>query len=78
MNILYCDAFERLLLDLDDPKPFQGSLVGFLGESMHLKGYITFKTAFGAEENAIHIKVSYIFIEESFSYNMIIGRLIFK
>lgn len=42
--ILYWDAFEELHLNLDDLNEFQGSLVGFLGNQVHMKGYITLKT----------------------------------
>lgn len=40
-DILYCDAFERLHLDPKDLKPFQGSLVGFSGGHVQMKGYLT-------------------------------------
>lgn len=40
-DILYWDAFERLCLDLEDLKPFKGSLVIFLGEKVQVKGYLT-------------------------------------
>lgn len=33
-NILYWDAFKRLILDLYVLKPFQGLLMGFLGKPM--------------------------------------------
>lgn len=36
-GILYYDMFESFRLDLDDLKPFQGSLVGLLSEQMQVK-----------------------------------------
>lgn len=48
--------------------------MGFLGEPIHVKGYIALKAIFGVEENARLIKVRYLVIDESSSYNMIIGR----
>jgi hypothetical protein len=47
-DILYYEAFEKLGLDLEQLQPFRGSLAGFIGEQVHVWGYITLKTTFGA------------------------------
>ena len=50
-DILYYDAFERLELDPDQLQPFKGTLAGFIGEQVHVRGYITLKTTFGFGRN---------------------------
>lgn len=45
-NILYLDAFERLLVDQDNLKVFEGSLVRFSDEHVQVKGYNTLKIIF--------------------------------
>jgi hypothetical protein len=47
-NILYYEAFEKLGLDLEQLQPFRGSQAGFTGKQVHVQGYITLKTTFGA------------------------------
>lgn len=63
MDILWWDAFKMLHLDLDNLKPFQGSLVRFLGELVEVKGYVTLQTTFGSEENTKRIKVMCLVID---------------
>lgn len=57
--ILYWDAFERLFLNSEDLKSFQGSLVGFSGEPVKVNGYVTLKNTFGASENVRQVNVRY-------------------
>jgi len=73
-DILYYDAFERLGLDSEQLQPFKGTLAGFTGEQVHVRGYITLRTTFGYGENAKTIKVNYLVINVPNSYNIIIGR----
>lgn len=58
-----------------DLKAFQSSLVRFLGKQTWVKSYITMTTIFGTEESARMIKVRYLVIDASFSYDMTVGRL---
>lgn len=51
VNILYGDAFERLCLEPEDLKPFQGSLVGLSGEQLQVKGYLTFRISFREQDH---------------------------
>lgn len=63
---------------MEDLKPFQGSLVGFLSKQEKIKGCITLKNAFGAGEcQADHDKI-YISIDAPSSYNKIIEQLAFN
>lgn len=52
--------------------------MGFLGKKVQVKGYITLKTTFGAKENTKQIKVMYLIIHLSSSYNMIMWRPTFN
>lgn len=56
----------------------RGLLVGFFGEHMQVKSYITQKTTFWEYDQAIEIKVKYLVIDALSSYNMIIGQPTFN
>lgn len=77
-DILYFDALERLCLDLEKLNVFQGLLVGFSCEQVHVKGYITLKIVFRADESTRMIKARYIVIDTPYSYYMIIRCLAFN
>lgn len=70
--------FDRIYLNPNDLNLFKGSLVGFFGEEMQVKGYIILNTIFGEQGKAKEIKVRYLFIDTHSSYNMIIGRPTFN
>ncbi|XP_024630733.1 uncharacterized protein [Medicago truncatula] len=72
-DILYYDAFEKLGLAPEQLQPFKGTVAGFTGEQVHVRGYVTLKTTFGSGENAETIKVKYLVINAPNSYNIIIG-----
>lgn len=40
-DILYYDTFDRMGLDPEQLQPFRGTLAGFNGEQVHVRGYIT-------------------------------------
>jgi hypothetical protein len=51
-DILYYDTFDRMGLDPEQLQPFKGTLAGFTGEQVHVRGYITLKTTFGSGSHA--------------------------
>jgi hypothetical protein len=51
-DILYYDTFDRMGLDPEQLQPFKGTLAGFTGEQVHVRGYITLKTTFGSGPHA--------------------------
>ena len=55
-------------------QPFQGTLSGFTGERVHVRGYITLKTIFGTGKQAKTIKIRYLVVNAPNSYNIVIGR----
>lgn len=73
-DILYYDTFDRMGLDPEQLQPFKGTLAGFTGEQVHVRGYITLKTTFGSGSHAKTIRVRYLVINSPSSYNIIIGR----
>lgn len=77
-DILYYDAFEKLGLAPEQLQPSKGTLAGFTGEQVHVRGYVTLKTTFGSGENAKTIKVKYLVINAPNSYNIIIERPAFN
>jgi len=58
-DILYYiyDAFEWLNIDYKNFQPFKGSLVGFVGEQVKVKGYVSIKTMFGEGQSAKMVRV---------------------
>lgn len=74
-DILYWDTFERFHLNLEDLKPFKGSLVGYYEELMQV---IHCKDHLWRAGSIQKIKVKYFVIDVYSSYNMIIGRLTFN
>lgn len=63
---------------MDKLEAFQGSLVGFSGEQVHVKGHITLKTMSETKQNAKMVKVRYFVINTPFLVDMIIRRSIFN
>jgi len=52
----------------------KGSLLGFVGESVEIIGYVDLRTTFGEGENAKTIVIKYIVVYARSSYNIILGR----
>lgn len=74
-DVLHYKVFKGLQVFIEQIKPCPYSLVGFLGEQILVKGYITLNTTFGTPRNSETIKAYYLAIHSSFSsYNIIIGR----
>jgi hypothetical protein len=65
-------------LDPEQLQPFKGTLAGFTGEQVHVRGYITLKTTFGHRSHAKTIRVRYLVVNSPSSYNIIIGRPAFN
>jgi hypothetical protein len=61
-DILYYDTFDRIGLDPEQLQPFKGTLVGFTGEQVHVRGYITLKTTFGYGSQEKTIRVRYLVV----------------
>ena len=73
-DILTYEAFDRMGLSEEQLQPFQGTLSGFTGERVHVRGYITLKSIFGAGKQAKVIKIRYLVVNAPNSYNIVIGR----
>ena len=75
-DILYYiyDAFEWLNIDYKNFQPFKGSLVGFVGEQVQVKGYVSIKTIFGEGQSANMVRVRCLVVKTPASYNIIMGR----
>ncbi|XP_057432518.1 uncharacterized protein LOC130725292 [Lotus japonicus] len=59
-DIIYGDAFEQLGLTDRDLMPYTGTLVGFSGERVWVRGYLDLDTIFGIDENAKLLRVRYL------------------
>jgi len=61
-------------LSKEQLQPFQGTLSGFTGERVHVRGYIALKTIFGEGKQANVIKIRYLVVNAPNSYNIVIRR----
>ncbi|XP_057418670.1 uncharacterized protein LOC130712872 [Lotus japonicus] len=73
-DIIYGDAFDQLGLTDKDLIPYIGTLVGFSGGQVWVRGYIDLDTIFEIDENAKLLRVRYLVIQVVASDNVIIGR----
>ncbi|XP_024630533.1 uncharacterized protein [Medicago truncatula] len=73
-DVLYYDAFSKMILSEEQLQPFKGTLSGFTGERVHVRDYVTLKTIFGSGDQQKSIKIRYLVINSPSSYNAIIGR----
>lgn len=73
-DIIYWKAFQSIQLSREHLHPYHGTFVGFSGEQVQVKGYITLKTTFGTGEQAKTIRGRYLVINAQSSYNIIKGR----
>ena len=55
----------------EDIIPHQEQIIRFLGEKVDTRGYINLKTTFGMGRVTKTIKISYLVMEESTSYNIL-------
>ncbi|WJX58397.1 hypothetical protein P8452_43858 [Trifolium repens] len=78
-DIMYWEAFKAMQLSNEHLLPYNGTLVGFVGEQVEVMGYTTLLTTFGVRDQAKTIKVRYLVVKTPFtSYNIIIGRPAFN
>ncbi|KAJ1413041.1 hypothetical protein SESBI_19972 [Sesbania bispinosa] len=73
-DILYWSTFQRLQIPQEWLLPFSGSLIGFPGDSVEVRGYVDVMTTFGEREHKKAVRVKYLVINAPSSYNIIIGR----
>ncbi|XP_057432163.1 uncharacterized protein LOC130724914 [Lotus japonicus] len=73
-DIIYGDAFDRLGLKESDLKPYRGTLVGFTGDRVSVRGYVEIPTAFGEGEFVKKFQVKYLVLACRANYNVLLGR----
>ncbi|XP_057431364.1 uncharacterized protein LOC130724171 [Lotus japonicus] len=73
-DLIYGDAFEKLGLTESDLLPYDGSLVGFSGEKVFVRGYVELNTVFGEGKNAEAFAIKFLVVKCTSPYNVLIGR----
>ncbi|RDX94357.1 hypothetical protein CR513_23277, partial [Mucuna pruriens] len=73
-NILYWLMYKRLGFPLADLELCLGSLYGFIGKHVMIKGIIELETTFGERSHTCTIPILYTMVDVDASYNIIIGR----
>jgi len=74
VDILFWDTFKRLHLREEDIVPFREQIIGFSGERVNTKGYVDLMTTFGRGSKTKKIKIRYLVVDASTSYNVLLGR----
>ncbi|XP_057443894.1 uncharacterized protein LOC130736058 [Lotus japonicus] len=73
-DIIYGDAFNRLGLKESNLKPYPGTLVGFTGDRVNVRGYVEIPTVFGEGEFVKKFQVKYLVLACRANYNALLGR----
>jgi len=58
----------------EDIVPFREQIIGFSGERVSTKGYVDLITTFGRGSKTKRIKIRYLVVDASTSYNVLLGR----
>ena len=74
VDILYWGTFRKLKILDEEIQQYSKSIVGFLGERVHTKGYIDLFTKFGTGGMTRTINIRYLIIDAYTSYNILLGR----
>jgi len=71
--VIFCGTFTNLQISPDQLRPYDGSLVGFVGAQVNVRGYVELRTTFSDENAARTITVKYIVVNASSAYNLLLG-----
>lgn len=66
--------FQRIRLDSDYIRAFEGSLVGLSGKWVQVKGHVMLEMTFDLEAIIKTIKVKYLVMDPLTLYNVILGK----
>ena len=73
-DVMFWNTYTGLQIPTDQLRPFDGVLVGFLGDQVEVKGYVDLRTTFRDKEDAKTIFIHYIVVNAPSSYNLLLGR----
>src|ERR1044072_7218312 len=73
-DIIYGRAFDQMGFKGTDLQPYHGSLEGFTGERVEVRGYVEAETIFGTGPNIRRVTVRYLVLNCTATYNVLIGR----
>ena len=75
VDILFLSTFARMRLEISRVKPYTTPLYGFAGGSVVPEGVIEFTVSFGKSPTKVTTMVNFIMVDQSSSYNVVLGRL---
>ncbi|XP_061357022.1 uncharacterized protein LOC133301416 [Gastrolobium bilobum] len=73
-DIIQCQAFQKMNLDVEDLKPCNTTLIAFNGRDTIPKGYIDLRLTLGTKEAYKSERVRFIVADFPSEYNVILGR----
>nr|XP_009387420.1 PREDICTED: uncharacterized protein LOC103974340 [Musa acuminata subsp. malaccensis] len=73
-DILYPDAFQKLVVSHDALKPMNSTLTGFTGESISPLGTITLPLTLGEVPRTKTVMATFLVVDLPTAYNAILGR----
>ena len=73
MDIIFQDAFDKLILKNFDLQTYKEELIRFFGEKVHLGGYVTLHLTLGSQPQIWIVKVDCLVVDYPSAYNVILG-----
>ncbi|XP_047152768.1 uncharacterized protein LOC124824381 [Vigna umbellata] len=74
VNILYWKTFLQMDISEDLIVPYDGQIVGFVGERVDTRGYVELRTRLGTGRSSEEKRIRYLLVEANTSYNVLLGR----
>lgn len=71
-DLIYWDAFEKLGLTEADLSPYDGALVGSLGERVFVRGFVELNTVFGEGKSTESFAIKFLVVKCTSPYNVLI------
>ncbi|RDY13968.1 hypothetical protein CR513_01031, partial [Mucuna pruriens] len=74
VNILFLTTFQKLGMKKEDLESCLGTLIGFAGERVKIRGVINLRTTFGARLSIKIVPLNFTVVNAQTSYNIILGQ----
>jgi len=74
VDVMFLPTFDKLQLSPDQLRPYTGSLYGFTGDQVEVRGYIELRTTFTDGTTARTERIRYLVVNAPSAYNVLLGR----
>ncbi|XP_068503722.1 uncharacterized protein [Phaseolus vulgaris] len=73
-NVMFWSTFNKLLLSIDQLRPYDGCLYGFIGDQVEVRGHMEIRTTFTYGTASRTINIRYLVVNAPSVYNILLGR----